>query len=329
MLRTLIARMLSRSACTPPPAVLGPVLETVASRPVPIARALAPDEIDLAFYRLVGADPRTSVSAVTESLMLDSLLRLVKAPASAANLVPRVPAVIPPLLRSLRDATLTSADIARQISQDVVLVAEVIREANSPYYMPVTPVRNLEGAVLMLGQNGLRMLLARVAFRPVISQQSGRFARLAAPVVWSQAEKCALAASMLAPENGADPFEAYLAGLVENVGLIVAFRMIDQAFSEQTALPASAAFSHSLYTYARMIAARVAMLWELPPNVVTAIGRSGETASPLCITLEAANRISKLRMLTDAGRMHSTAATARLNPDELNCFCRLRERIPG
>ena len=111
----------------------------------------------------------------------------------AADLVPRVPAVIPQLLRSLRDDSMSGADLSRQLAQDVVLVAEVIREANSPYYRPAAPIKTIEGAVMLLGQNGMRMLLARVAFRPIISSQSGPFALQAAPLVWRQSEACALA----------------------------------------------------------------------------------------------------------------------------------------
>lgn len=300
------------------------------ARPEPAPAARAPiDRINAAFYCLVAGDPRDAVPEASEKLILEALLRLVKSPDSAAGLVPRVPAVIPPLLRSLRDTKLSGAELARQISQDVVLVGEVIREANSSYYSPGTPIRNLEAAIMLLGQNGLRMLLARVAFRPVISQQSGRYARLAAPPIWSQAEKCALAASMLAYEHGSEPFEAYLAGLMENVGLIVAFRMIDQAFGEHALLPGSAEFCRGLFSYARMISARIAMLWEFPPNVVAAIAHAGEEdATPLAQALGKADRISKLRLLADAGRVGMDAARAGMDATELQCFDKLKDKDP-
>lgn len=287
------------------------------------------DEINAAFYRLLAGDPRDDVPVATEKLILESLLRLVKSPESAAGLVPRVPAVIPPLLRSLRDTNLSGAGLARQIAQDVVLVGEVIREANSSYYSPTTPIRNLEAAVLLLGQNGLRMLLARVAFRPVISQQSGSLARIAAPPIWNQAEKCALAASILAYEHGAEPFESYLAGLMDNVGLIVAFRMIDQAFGENAVLPGSAEFCRGLFAYARTISAHIAMLWDFPPNVVAAIAQAGEAdAPPLAQALGKADRISKLRMLADARRVGHDAARAGMDATELQCFDKLQDKDP-
>src|SRR5207237_744784 len=82
------------------------------------------------------------------------------------------------------------------------------------------PARSIDAALLVLGQNGLRMLLARAAFRPIIGMQGGVHARLAAPRVWSHTERCALAASLLAPACQADPFEAYLAGLMHDLGLL-------------------------------------------------------------------------------------------------------------
>ena len=327
MLKRLISRLFGAA---PPPDAPAEPRASLPSPPeaTPLPRATVV-HVNLAFYCLVAGDPPDDVPAATEQLILEALLRLVKAPDSAASLVPRVPAVIPPLLRSLRDTKLSGADLARQISQDVVLVGEVIREANSSYYSPATPIRNLESAVMMLGQNGLRMLLARVAFRPVISQQSGRYARLAAPPIWAQAEQCALAASMLAYEHGSEPFEAYLAGLMENVGLIVAFRMIDQAFSEQTALPGSAEFCRGLFRYARMISARIAMLWDFPSNVVAAIAHAGEDdAGPLAQALGKADRISKLRLLADAGRVGMDAARAGMDAAELQCFEKLKQKDP-
>lgn len=272
----------------------------------PEAGAAAPPGVQLAnidamFYRWVARAGELDASPSTEKLILDELGRLVESPSSGASLVPRVPEVIPRLLRSLRDDGITGADLARQLAQDVVLVAEVIREVNSPYYRPTVPVRNLEGAVMLLGQNGLRMLLARVSFRPIISMQAGYFARMVAPQTWSQSEKCALAASLLATRTGVVPFEAYLAGLMQNVGLIVVFRLIDHISAEQL-LPHSDEFCVQMYRQARTLSARIAGLWDFPASVAEAIEQVGRPdAPPLARVLEHGDRIAKLRMMVDAG----------------------------
>ncbi|MCC2974566.1 HDOD domain-containing protein [Massilia sp. IC2-476] len=280
-------------------------------------------ELDLAFYRWL-AGGTVHAGEAPEGAILDELARLARDPQAAAGLVPRVPAVIPQLLRSLRDEGMSASELARQVGQDVSLVAEVIREVNSPYYRAGTKIGNIEGALMLLGQNGLRMLLARVAFRPVIGAQSGRLARQAAPLVWSQSEKCALAASMAAPSLGADPFEAYLAGLTRNVGLIVAFRLADQVLGP-AALPQSDVFAHALLDSARTLSARIATLWELPPPVGQAILQAGQhDATPLAQALHEGDRLAMLRVLFDAGVEGAEGAAAALPGAQQRIFDKLQ-----
>ncbi|MES2127883.1 MAG: HDOD domain-containing protein [Pseudomonadota bacterium] len=278
-------------------------------------------DLDAAFYMwLCGAGEREAPPGI-DKLILDELARLVDSPSGGANLVPRVPAVIPQLLRSMRDDSVSGIHISKMLAQDVVLVAEVIREANSPYYHPTAPVRTIEGAVMRLGQNGLRMLLARVAFRPIISIQVGQFAKMAAPQVWRQSELCAMAANILAPSMGAVPFEAYLAGLMDNVGLIVALRLIDQIYNGDV-LPQSHAFSDALHASARTLSAGIARRWEFPASVVDAIEHL--TPTPLAAALAQGDRVSKLRMLADAGQLADDIKLG-LDKVSLACFEQLKE----
>jgi len=279
----------------------------------PIADDLPALDLDLAFFHWL-AGPHVTGAAGDETLVLDELARLVRDPHTASTLVPRVPAVIPQVLRSLRSDAASSADLARQVAQDAVLVAEVLREVNSPYYQPSSPVRNLEGALLLLGQNGLRMLLARVAFRRIISLQTSRLARLVAPQLWNQSEKCAQAASLLAPNHGADPFEAYLAGLMHNVGLVVALRVID-GLLPTGGLPDSDAFGLRLVHAARLISAGIAGQWELPAAIGHAIAHLGDPATmstSLPAALGEADRLAKLHMLAGGGQPAFVAAVAAL-----------------
>ncbi|HEU4372934.1 MAG TPA: HDOD domain-containing protein [Telluria sp.] len=286
------------------------------------------DELRTLFYRWLAGAPGADVLPATEKLILDEFVRLAAAPQSASDLVPRVPAVIPQLLRSLRDDSMSGADLSRQLAQDVVLVAEVIREANGPHYRPSTPVRNIEGAIMLLGQNGMRMLLARVAFRPIISTQSGQFAHQVAPQIWRQSEACAMAASLMAPAMRVNPFEAYLAGLLHNVGLIVAVRLIDRIYTGAT-LPQSDQFCAALLVNARQLSARIAALWEFPVTVSSAIGLAGMPgAPPLAQLLAKAERMAMLRILVGAGRYapDDPAVLQRLDPAAAALFDKLSDK---
>ena len=311
--------------------LLGGAPPTEADRPAPATAASLPQgdpatpagfDLDLAFHRWL-AGPAVHVGESKDALIQGELARLARDPQAAAGLVPRVPAVIPQLLRSLREEGTSARELARQVAQDVTLVAEVIREVNSPYYRPATPVRTIEGALMLLGQNGLRMLLARVAFRPVISAQPGRLARQAAPRLWRQSEKCALAASLAAPRYGADPFEACLAGLTRNVGLVVALRLIDQLDSAGR-LPQSDSFACSLRDSARILSSRIATQWELPPPVGAAILQAGEAGGlPLAQALRMGERLATLRVLCEAGVEGAQDAVAGLAEDERRIFDKL------
>jgi HD-like signal output (HDOD) protein len=257
------------------------------------------NEIDGAYYRWLTASAGFNAPAELESAILDQVQALAGRPADAAELVPRVPEVIPKVLRSLRDEDVSASELSRLLAQDTVLAAEVIREANSAYYRPMTTVKTVEAAIMMLGQNGLRMLLARIGFRPVIKMQSDGFSRRVAPQIWGQSEKCALAASLMAPGLSAGVFESYLAGLMQNVGLVVAFRLSDRVCQNGN-VPGSSEFGIQLLACSRQLSAAIARHWDFPQDVADAIAQvSGGGESSIARALGQGDRIAKLRLLLD------------------------------
>jgi len=273
---------------------------TAAEAPEDAAAAQAA-EIDATYYRWLTASAGYAAPSDVEERILDAVRTMAGNPREAAELVPRVPEIIPQLLRTLGDDSASNTELARQVTQDTVLVAEVIREANSAYYRPLTTVKTVEAAIMMLGQNGLRMLLARLAFRPLIRLQPSGFARQAAPRVWSQSEKCALAASLAAPGLTAPAFESYLAGLMQNVGLVVGFRLADR-ITQDGRIPGSSDFGRNLFDVSRQLSASIALYWEFPPDVSDAIAQAGvhgESDLRLAQALAQGDRIAKLRLLID------------------------------
>jgi HD-like signal output (HDOD) protein len=283
------------------------------------------NEIEAVYYRWLTSSAGHNAPSSTEEVILEQVRALSRDPGGAAELVPRVPELIPQLLRSLRDEGVSAAELSRLVAQDVVLVAEVIRGANSAYHQPITPAETLEAAIMMLGQDGLRMLLARIAFRPIIKMQSEGFARRAAPHVWSQSEGCALAASLMAPGLTAGAFEAYLAGLMQNVGLIVGFRLADRV-CEGGKVPGSSEFGIKLLACGRELSAVIATHWDFPQEVADAIALAGDPGdSSLAQALALGDRIAKLRLLIDAGVLTEDDAlvTSSLNNFQRRCLGKL------
>jgi HD-like signal output (HDOD) protein len=317
-MKNWIARWLGAAPAAAPAPSAAPTARAPSADPVD------PCVLDAAFWRWLTQDAAGEPPEALRERALAELVLLRDAAARAADLVPRVPEVIPGLLRSLRDENVSAADLARQVARDPALLAETIREANSSFYRPATPVRSIDAAVMVLGLNGLRMLLARAAFRPVIGAGAGPCARLAAPRVWRHAEHCARAAALLAPGLGADPFEAYLAGLVHDVGLVVALRLFDRVL-DAPAVPQDVGFAGAALAGARELSGAIALQWELPAPVAAAIVRAGRAgARPLADALGRAVHLARLRLLYDAGALAADdARLAALARPEAEAFARL------
>ena len=66
---------------------------------------------------------------------------------------------------------------------------------------------------------------------------------------------------------------------MQNVGLVVAFRLVDQ-LCPGDALPQSNAFVAALFAQARLLSARIAELWEFPEAVTQAIEAAGRANAP-------------------------------------------------
>jgi HD-like signal output (HDOD) protein len=266
------------------------------------------DNIDTNYYGWlfdVREDGDLDVTA-QESQVLDALEAIVQAKQSGANLVRRLPGLIPQLLQSLRSDSFSAADIARKISADVVLVAAVIRLANNAIQSGGARISSLEHAIIVIGQEGLRRLVTAVAFRPIIDLNSGHFTRTLAPRIWDQSERCAVASRLLAERLGASPFDAFLAGLVQDVGLIVSLRMMDQATSG--ARLGSPMFRASLLRNARLLSCSISQEWHFPPAITLAIHEQlsmhqRAALSPLGQLLSMTDYLSKVGILAGQGRL--------------------------
>lgn len=283
-------------------------------------------DVDSAFYRWLVASSGTNASPEVEEQILADVRALADHPENASGLVPRVPELVTQLLGALSDENISTAALSAEVGRDLVLVAEVIREANSAYYRPATPIETLDGAVTMLGLNGLRMLLARIAIRPLVRVKVQGVARQVAPNVWRHSERCAFAASVMAPGLSAGVFESYLAGLMQNVGLQVAFQVADRHCEGK--VPGSGTFGLELFAASRDLSSVIAKHWDFPPEVVDAIAQAGaRDASNSAQAVAQGDRIAKLRLLLDASVIEDddSFVTAGLNGFQRRCLGKLAD----
>jgi HD-like signal output (HDOD) protein len=305
-------------SATAPASTMPPVAPPAAASPTsvpsaaPVARpTVSFDQLDqvnrLYYHWLFDTEGEAEFDTTApESQVLAALAAILDSQQSGAALVRRMPGMIPQLLQSLRSDNFSGAQLSRTISNDVVLVAAVIRLANSSLAGTGTNITSVEHAVMLIGQEGLRHLITSVAFRPIIDMHSGHFTRTLAPRIWDHSERCAVANRALAEQMGIDPFEAFLAGLVHNVGLIVSLRIMDQMAKGEHKL-GSEMFCASLVRDTRILSCSIGHEWHFPQSVITAIGeqagmQKGALTSPLGRLLTLTDYMGKVRILVEHER---------------------------
>lgn len=340
----------------PPPSPATLVADTTAPAPAPTATVPPPAtewgpggtsaadfNVQTATMRWVFSLGTVGGPPLSLGGLADAIERMSLDTTRAADWVPRVPSVLPGLLRSLRDEHSSAQDLAQQIEQDVVLVAEALKEANSALHQRTTTVTQTAEAVRLLGSHGLRLLIARVAFRPVLGDDAGPLIRAGAPKVWSLGEACAECSKALAPARGVDPFEAFLAGLSLQVGQLVALRMADRVAHlarpdphglGPRSVPVGEANTHASDNHAAqdmahamaILSHRVAARWELPDNVVGAITAQADPIAQSRWPAESellgvAQEAARLRVLDQAGKLPAPLADCCLYlPDDAQAW---------
>jgi len=124
------------------------------------------------------------------------------------------------LITALCDSSTSADDLSLRIERDPVLCARVLRVANSAYYGQQSSVSTVRRALLVLGLNAVRAIAAAACIDQILPARVAALPDLDAVLRHSLAT--ALAAETLAlKERPAIAAEAFIAGLLHNMGVIV------------------------------------------------------------------------------------------------------------
>ncbi|GAB4354533.1 MAG: hypothetical protein Kow006_20360 [Gammaproteobacteria bacterium] len=290
-----------------------------ATEQLPRPTLAPPDEsLDVArdfFALLLDADTVSQRALV--KLEIEALRRIgdtLRNSTSLGRQVPRLPELLPRLMRSLHQGKEAVVELARQISQDPTMVTEILRTANSPYYRTRTKITSIERAIVVLGDGGVRETIARIAIRPVMEMGEGFYSRTLAPRLWEQANKCAVAAGALAEKSGEDRFHAFLAGLTHNVGSTIFFRLLARELGNARP-PVCEGFRGVVEASVPLLSCRIAYEWELPDPVVVALNPKNRRHA-LRRVVTAAERLAQVHTLIGAERYARDLVDSRWIEDE-------------
>ena len=314
----------------PAPAAAPPVATTsVATAPRPPANgiaveAVAPERHDERHVRffcwLVGVSAAAAPGAEEPPAavigpLLERLDEVIASDALRANLLPRAPHVVPHLMKTLRDESYSSVDVASRISRDVVLSAEVIKSATAVYRAEEDEGEiDLARAVQIIGTAGLRRAIASVVLRPIFESAGDTLSAKAAVKIWRDADRKARLSAALAGQESLDPFDGYLAGLLHNSGWTAMLRAID---GFEDLIFGSADLAHpavvpELLRRRDALFGAIVAPWNLSPAIdrlAEEVGKVGLDAarSPLGLALREANRLAAVHALAPAGHRPAAA----------------------
>ena len=197
-------------------------------------------------------------------------------------------------LSLMRNPRASLADVVEATSLDPETAGLVMRLANSALFGSRTPIATLSNAIGRLGFATSQKVITSAALRPVFSSPKLQTA-------WQHSLEVADLSEQLAGRAGLiDPAEAYLAGLVHDVGRIalLAMPLYDSARLQgllHGGCPQVYAENLLLRTDHAALGAQIAVGWRLPETMVSAIRqhhRPEKAETPLAHLLYLAEYLS-------------------------------------
>ncbi|HEV2267915.1 MAG TPA: HDOD domain-containing protein [Steroidobacteraceae bacterium] len=149
-------------------------------------------------------------------------------PASQKQYFPRRPNLLPELIRAINEDNVSVRRLVPIVAQDPALVGNLLRVANSSYYrVTQQPIETIERALVILGSDGLRSVMAAALMQPIFQVPGAGGAARFPEIVWEHAVRSAHAAiPHAALVERANAFAAELLTLICGLAEIVLFRAV-------------------------------------------------------------------------------------------------------
>jgi HD-like signal output (HDOD) protein len=149
-------------------------------------------------------------------------------PGTQRHYFPRRPNLLPQLIRAINDTDVPVRQLVAIVARDPALVGSLLKVANSSFYrVTARPIETIERAIVVLGRDGLRSVMAAALMQPIFHNSGAAGAPRFAELVWEHAVRSAHAAiPHAALAERANPFAAELLSLISGLAEIVLFRAV-------------------------------------------------------------------------------------------------------
>ncbi len=249
--------------------------------------------------------------------------------------LPVLPQIVGRVMALAGDPSADAAHLSALIHQDQALAAHVLRIANSPAYMPRTPIVSLQHAVAMLGVNQLSEIAVTVALKSGAVKIPGYEADIRQ--LWRHALASGAYAKEIARMRRHNVESAYLCGLLHAVGKPVVLKTVTTIAAELQIPLKPGTVNSFIDGYHPRVGILIANEWALPSQVAEAIAyyriyeqapSHRQEAMMTCLADRLATYILVPDFFDDSTlRDHSVFADLNLYPNDVDTLLGLKEKI--
>jgi HD-like signal output (HDOD) protein len=220
-------------------------------------------------------ETEASLAIPLPKVQLQQMAVLTEALVRDVDKLPQFPENVMQLIKLTESRDSTLAAIARKISTDPALTADLLKLVNSAFYMLPSRVKNIPQAVKMVGMKGLRGLLLSYGAQKVLGERYEEMRSL-----WEHSYRSAYYAFLLAKglKRQTDILDdVYVAGILHDLGKIIVSwlhpeimeRM--QLFCATKGIPSITLEKFSFGLHHSDIGGLLARKWNFPEQLAEAI----------------------------------------------------------
>lgn len=216
--------------------------------------------------------------------------------------LPALPATVNRVMSITSDPESSANDLMQAILPDQTMCATILKVANSALFGQPRQISSVERAVVVLGQDEVRNIVIGKAVFTSFPRLEKDY-RHTVDLFWEHAFTCGLAAKIIGEHIHLPPGEAFIAGLIHDIGKLVmlmafpneypVFRelSIPESFCMTAEEAAGFSLSHEV------VGMQLATKWMLPEQLVMAIGyhhspQSAPNFSPYPLIVQVADILS-------------------------------------
>jgi len=190
-----------------------------------------------------------------------------------------IPLLPPTSVTALEVANRPSVDVhqlVQAIARDPLITSDLLRIANSALYATQNEASSLQQAIMRIGLKAVRNVVFGAAMKSSLS--NARRLNEYAEEVWRQSQSVAAVARRLGASTGFEREQAYLIGLLHDIGKVVLLGMLQREMRDKSRL-SPALVGRTFRQFHESAGGAMAAQWKLPIEIVSVASQHHDFAS--------------------------------------------------